>query len=109
MLAVVGVGTVFLLQSALHAGPITASRTTLVTTNPLVSIVLGVTLFGDILRGGALWISLEVLALTVLVAGVVILTRSPLVAGSPDGHVDDEKLGGARKRAMTIPPIEALP
>ncbi len=109
MLAVVGVGTIFLLQSALHAGPITASRTTLVTTNPLVSIVLGITLFGDILRSGALWISLEVLALAVLVAGVVILTRSPLVAGSPDGHLDDEMLGGARERAMTVPPIEALP
>jgi drug/metabolite transporter (DMT)-like permease len=109
MLAVVGIGTVFLLQSALHAGPITASRTTLVTTNPLVSIVLGITLFGDILRSGVLWISLEVLALAVLVLGVVILTRSPLVAGSPDGEVDDEKLGGARERAMMIPPIEALP
>jgi drug/metabolite transporter (DMT)-like permease len=109
MLAVVGIGTVFLLQSALHAGPITASRTTLVTTNPLVSIVLGITLFGDILRGGVLWISLEVLALAVLVVGVVVLTRSPLVAGSPDGEVDDEKLGGARKRAMMVPPIEALP
>jgi drug/metabolite transporter (DMT)-like permease len=109
MLAVVGIGTVFLLQSALHAGPITASRTTLVTLNPLVSIVLGITLFGDILRGGALWITLEVLALAVLVAGVVVLTRSPLVAGSPDGEVDDEKLGGARKRAMMVPPIEALP
>ncbi len=45
MLAVTGLGTVFLLQNALHAGPITASRTTLVTINPLVSIVLGVTLF----------------------------------------------------------------
>ena len=109
MLSIVGIGTVFLLQSALHAGPITASRTTLVTTNPMVSIVLGIALFGDILRGGALWISLEVLALAVLVTGVVILTRSPLVAGSPAGEVDDEKLGGARKRAMMVPPIEALP
>ena len=109
MLAVVGVGTVFLLQSALHAGPITASRTTLVTLNPMVSIVLGTTLFGDVLHGGAVWIALEVVALGVLVAGVVVLTRSPLVAGSPGGHTDDEKLGGARQRAMTIPPIEALP
>jgi len=109
MLGVVGVGTVFLLQSALHAGPITASRTTLVTLNPLVSIVLGISLFGDVLRGGATWIGLEVLALAVLVAGVVVLTRSPLVAGSPGGHADDEKLGGARQRAMMVPPIEALP
>jgi drug/metabolite transporter (DMT)-like permease len=108
-LAVVGIGTVFLLQSALHAGPITASRTTLVTTNPLVSIVLGITLFGDVLRGGVVWITLEILALAVLVIGVVILTRSPLVAGSSDGQIDDEKLGGARKRAIAIPPIEALP
>ena len=104
-----GFGAILKLHDALHAGPITASRTTLVTTNPLVSIVLGITLFGDVLRGGALWIALEILGLVVLVAGVVLLTRSPLIAGSPGGAVDDEKLGGARKRAMTVPPIEALP
>jgi len=109
MLAVTGIGTVFLLQNALHAGPITASRTTLVTVNPLVSIVLGITLFGDVLRSGPLWIALEVLALGVLVVGVVVLTRSPLVAGSPDGETDDERLGGARERAMVVPPIEAMP
>jgi len=109
MLAVTGLGTVFLIQCALHAGPITASRTTLVTLNPLVSIVLGITLFGDVLRGGELWIALEVLALAVLVLGVVVLTRSPLVAGSPDGDTDEEMLGGARERALTFPPIEALP
>jgi len=109
MLAVTGLGTVFLLQNALHAGPITASRTTLVTLNPLVSIVLGVTLFGDVLRGGAPWVALEVLALSVLVVGVVVLTRSPLVAGSPDGDTDGEMLGGARQRALIVPPIEAMP
>ena len=109
MLAVSGLGTVFLLQNALHAGPITASRTTLVTMNPLLSIVLGVTLFGDVLRGGALWISLEVVALAVLVVGVVVLTRSPLVAGAADGGTDGEMLGGARKRVMPAIPIEAMP
>ncbi len=82
MLAVAGLGTVFLIQNALHAGPITASRTTMVTLNPLVSIVLGITLFADELRSGALWVTLEVLALGVLVLGVVVLARSPLVAGT---------------------------
>ena len=109
MLAVSGLGTVFLLQNALHAGPITASRTTLVTVNPLLSIVLGITLFGDVLRSGALWVTLEIAALAVLVLGVVVLTRSPLVAGSNDGGVDDEMLGGARERAVLLPPIEAMP
>ena len=109
MLAVTGLGTIFLLQNALHAGPITASRTTLVTVNPLVSIVLGVTLFGDVLRSGVLWISLEVLALAVLGTGIVVLTRSPLVAGADDDGTDGEMLGGARKRMMAAPPIEAMP
>lgn len=109
MLAVTGLGTVFLLQNALHAGPITASRTTLVTLNPLLSIVIGVSLFGDVLRGGGLWIPLEVASLAVLVAGVVVLTRSPLVAGSGPGDGTDEMLGGARERALIVPPVEALP
>ncbi len=112
MLILAGFGAIFLLQSALHAGPITASRSTVITINPLVSIVLGISLFGDVLRGGALWIALEVAALVILVLGVVVLTRSPLVAGSPDGKTDDEMLGSARKRgsaALPIDPLEFLP
>jgi drug/metabolite transporter (DMT)-like permease len=100
MLAITGLGTVFLIQNALHAGPITASRTTMVTINPLVSIVLGLTLFADRLRSGPLWISLEIVALGVLVAGVVILARSPLVAGTQEEGDPGEMLGGARHRAI---------
>ena len=71
--------------------------------------MLGVTLFGDVLRSGVLWISLEVLALAVLGTGIVVLTRSPLVAGADDDGTDGEMLGGARKRMMAAPPIEAMP
>jgi drug/metabolite transporter (DMT)-like permease len=100
LLAITGIGTVFLLQNALHAGPITASRITLVTVNPLVSIVLGVTLFEDHLRTGPLWTTLEVLALAVLVTGVVLLARSPLVAGTYRAGDPGEMLGTARERAV---------
>jgi drug/metabolite transporter (DMT)-like permease len=99
MLAIMGLGTVFLIQNALHAGPITASRTTMVTLNPLVSIVLGITLFADKLRVGPLWISLEIASLVVLVTGVVILARSPLVAGTSVDDPSGEMLGGARNRS----------
>jgi drug/metabolite transporter (DMT)-like permease len=108
MLAITGLGTIFLLQNALHAGPITASRTTLVTVNPLVSIVLGITLFADRLRGGSLWTSLEVVALATLVAGVVMLARSPLVAGTHEAGDLDEMLGGARHRAAAPAVPEAV-
>lgn len=99
MLAVSGLGTVFLIQNALHAGPITASRTTMVPIGPLVSIVLGLTLFDDRLRSGPVWVTIEVVALAVLVAGVVLLALSPLVAGTRAGD-PGEMLAGARHRAL---------
>jgi drug/metabolite transporter (DMT)-like permease len=98
VLAATGVIGLFLLQSALHAGPITASRTTTVTVNPLVSIVIGVTAFDERLRTGGGHFVLELVALAVLCAGVVIVVRSPLVAGMGVGD-ESEYLG-----AGPIPP-----
>ena len=106
MLAITGLGTVFLIQNALHAGPITASRTTMVTINPLVSIVLGITLFADRLRSGPGWVAAEIFALAVLVVGVVVLARSPLVAGTQGVDHPDEMLGGARRRATDALEVE---
>lgn len=71
----------FLLQGALHAGPITASRTANVVVNPLVSIVIGATAFGERLHAGALSVTVDVLAITMLCIGIAILARSPLVTG----------------------------
>jgi drug/metabolite transporter (DMT)-like permease len=107
LLAVTGIGTVFLIQNALHAGPITASRTTMVTLNPLISIVLGITLFGDVLRSGAPFVVAELAALVLLVAGVVVLARSPLVAGSGSADDPGELLGDARQRRSPTPSIPA--
>ena len=91
-LGLTGACGLFLLQSALHAGPIAASRTTSVIVNPLASIVIGVTGFGERLRPGPGFVTLDVLALTVMCAGVVVLIRSPLVGGL-SGTRSDEYLG----------------
>ena len=98
LLAVTGLGTVFLLQNALHAGPITASRTTLVTVNPLVSILIGITLFGDRLRGGLPRTVMECIALAVLITGVVVLAQTPLVVGVAGEDDPGELLADARQR-----------
>ncbi len=96
MIAVSGGAGLFVLQSALHAGPITASRTANVTVNPLVSILIGVYAFGEQLRSGAVFIGLDVLAMAVMCVGVVVLVRSPLIAGM-SGLAGNEYLGAARR------------
>jgi drug/metabolite transporter (DMT)-like permease len=98
LLAVTGIGTVFLIQNALHAGPITASRTTMVTVNPLVSILIGINLFGDRLRGGLLRTVVECIALAVLITGVVVLSQTKLVVGEIGADGAGELLATARQR-----------
>lgn len=71
----------FLLQNALHAGPIAASRAVMVTVNPLVSIAIGATVFHEHLRTGHGFALAEATALVVLCAGGLALAQSPLVAG----------------------------
>jgi hypothetical protein len=63
------------------AEPPRGPRTTSVIVNPLASIVIGVTAFGERLRPGPGFVALDVLALMIMCAGVVILIRSPLVGG----------------------------
>lgn len=92
LLALTGASGLFLLQSALHAGPITASRTANAIVNPMVSIIIGVTAFDERLRAGTGFLALDVLAIAVLCIGVVAVVRSPLVA-SMGGAPAHEYLG----------------
>lgn len=91
-LAAAGLAGVFLSQNAFHAGPITASQTTLVIVDPLVSIAIGISLFGDRLITSGVRGPGEAVALLVLFVGVWSLTGSPLVAnvkseGEDAGHL----------------------
>ncbi len=102
-LAVAGLGSLFLLQNALHAGPLTASRATIVIVNPLASIAIGVTVFAETLRTSPAALTGEILGLGVLCAGVIVLTQSPLVAGAGIPGGPGEFLGaiGAVPPAVT--------
>ena len=55
----------------------------------MASIVIGVTAFGELLRPGPGFVILDVLAITVMCAGVVGLIRSPLVAGLSGTRSDE--------------------
>ncbi|MCQ4079093.1 DMT family transporter [Streptomyces sp. RB6PN25] len=75
--AVVGVSALFLLENAVQSGPITASQPALTLGDALVSLSLGVTLYGEHVRGGW-WLLPEVLGAAVVLCGAVLLTSQPL-------------------------------
>jgi uncharacterized membrane protein len=79
--AVFGVLGLFLTQNAFHAGPLAASQSTLVLVDPLVSICLGIVLYGDSLRTSGPYGPLEAISLLVMFMGAVFLSNSPLVTG----------------------------
>ncbi|MFJ2882633.1 DMT family transporter [Streptomyces sp. NPDC086796] len=78
--AAAGVGALFLLQNALQAGTLVAVQPMLTLGDALISVVYGVTLFGEELRTGW-WVLPELVALGLITAGCVELARSPLAAG----------------------------
>jgi drug/metabolite transporter (DMT)-like permease len=71
----------FLTQNAFHAGPLAASQSTLVLVDPLVSISLGIALYGDSLRTHGAYGPLEAVSLLVMFLGAVFLSNSPLITG----------------------------
>lgn len=88
VLAVCGVGSLFLAQNAFHAGPIAASQTSLVLVDPLASIAIGIGLFGDNLRTAGAYGPLEALSLLVMFVGAISIAHSPLISGMKG---DDER------------------
>jgi drug/metabolite transporter (DMT)-like permease len=77
---VAGALGMFLLQSALNAGRLIAAQPGLTLSDPLVSILWGVLVFRERVRGG--WfIILAAISGLIMAAAVVVLARSPLLSG----------------------------
>ncbi len=98
-MAAAGLAGVFLAQNAFHAGPVTASQSTLVILDPLASIGIGIGLFGDQLQTSGGRGVIESVSLLLLCAGGLVLARSPVVAdlhrGEASGVVSAAPGGGA--------------
>src|ERR1700722_20382446 len=103
-LAVFGGLAVFLAQNAFHAGPIVASQSTIVLVDPLVSILIGVGLFGDDLRTSGWWGPLEAVSLLVMCIGAFWLVHSPLVSGIKGSQEHNLVSHRASTRVPDAPP-----
>lgn len=91
-IALTGAIGLVLTQRAYHAGPITASQASLLIVDPIASIVIGVGLFGDNLRGGIGALAVDALGLAVMSAGLFLLCHSPLIVST----TAEDRLSSAR-------------
>jgi drug/metabolite transporter (DMT)-like permease len=85
VLIAVGAATMLLASHALAAGPLAASQPGFTILDPLSASLLGVFLFGEHIRTGALDLAGEALALAIIVAGAWTISHSCLILGA-DGY-----------------------
>lgn len=80
----------FLLQSAMNAGRLIAAQPGLTLSDPIVSVLWGVLIFHEQVRGG--WfIAPAVISGLVLAGAVVVLARSPLLSGESARTEEDQQ------------------
>lgn len=91
---VTGLGSLFLLQSAMNAGRLLATQPGLTLVDPVVAVLWGVLVFGERVRHGA-FLVLAVVGTVVVGASVVVLTRSPLLSGE-SGRLEGTDRTGRR-------------
>ena len=90
-----GVMGMFLLQSAMNAGRLISAQPGVTLSDPIVSILWGIVVFGESTRGG--WfIALAVISGLVMAAAVVVLAGSPLLADD-QGHAEQERAAADRR------------
>ncbi|WP_263983522.1 DMT family transporter [Streptomyces spinosus] len=78
-----GACAMFLLQSAMHAGPLLAAQPGLTMADPVIAILWGTLIFEENVRGGP-FIALAVLSAAAAATAVMVLSRSPLLSGGQD-------------------------
>ncbi|MER6982945.1 hypothetical protein ABT317_39790, partial [Streptomyces carpinensis] len=91
--AVVGVSSLLLLENALQAGSLAASQPALTIGDATVSLLLGVTLFGEHVRTGV-WLLPELVGAGFIAWGVIRLTQ--VVPHAQQTLVGDGRRGGRR-------------
>ncbi len=99
--ALVGVAIVGLLlaQSAFEAAPLAASLPAITMAEPIAGIAFGVGVYGESIRLAPGYLAAEVLTIGAMVAGVILVARSPLVTGTFPGEAGREEELGDRQAA----------
>ncbi|MEU0739415.1 DMT family transporter [Streptomyces sp. NPDC006134] len=97
-LVVASVGGLLLIQSAFQQGPLAASMTVIDATEPVVAVAVGTAVFGEVVHSGWPVTAVTGAGLALVVAGIVSLDSSPLVAALHGGRREEGASGGAGGR-----------
>ncbi|HSS11680.1 MAG TPA: DMT family transporter, partial [Acidimicrobiales bacterium] len=73
---VAGIAGTVLTQAALHHGPLGVSQPVMVTTDPFVSVILGVWLFGEHFTHQPIKVAAGLLAFVIMAVGVLLMCRT---------------------------------
>ena len=90
-LIVGSVAAVFLMQAALHVGPLRASQPFLVIVDPIVSIALSVWLFNERFKSEAALLAIAAIAFAVMCAAIVVLTQTTPATMEADAAITPTK------------------
>lgn len=83
-MVVCGLVALVLLQAAMRAGQLLAAQPGLTLSEPVVSVLWGVLVFGENVRGGGA-LPLALLGAALIAVSVLVLSRSPLLAAAQEG------------------------
>jgi drug/metabolite transporter (DMT)-like permease len=93
----VGLAGVLIMQWALHTGPLLAAQPGFTLMDPLVSILWGALVYGEIMRSGP-WLIPALAGAAAIGTGVLLLARSPLLSSLNENDAEDRRpvpAGGA--------------
>jgi drug/metabolite transporter (DMT)-like permease len=70
----------WLMQNAFNAAPLRASLPAVTAAEPTAGIVLGVVVFGDVVRISPVLVAVQIAGVLALVAGVILVARAPVLS-----------------------------
>ena len=76
VLAISGFGSIYLMQLAFSSGPLVIAQPVMEVTEPTLSVIIGIVIFGDSIRHGRSALIAESLAIILIGYGIVILSTS---------------------------------
>ena len=97
-LVTLGAAGMVLSQSAFQAGPLDVSLPSLSAADPIVSVLIGAVAFGEAIKSGPVITPIEIIAFSMVVAGIFVLGHTEAVQAAQRRHV--RQLGGGPQAAL---------